>query len=205
MLHLSSERIVYVIGGGPSLDGFDFSKLDGFKIGANRAAIVSKSDVLVSMDCTFEKRCRREIEEFDGEVILIHLRPELVKEKIKKAYYKKGNRSAGLSKDPEVVNGLNSGYAALNVAYQYGAKNIALLGFDMQTEGKKIHFHSEYTWQTGGGNYKSWTRFFDDAKRIFDRQGVTCTNYVGPNGSALTQFPTRPLEELDENYPRREG
>lgn len=195
MLPVPSEGITFVIGGGPSLKGFDFNKLDGYKIGANKAAIEAQCDCLVSMDSAYETRLRSEVEAFPGEVILAHVRPEGVSNRIPGAIYVKSVRNAGLSNDPSVVYGHNSGYAALNVAYLKGAKRIALLGFDMKM-GDTKHFHSGYSWSKGAGNYKSWTRFFDHAAKILSAKGVEVINYIGPEGSALTQFPTRPLEEL---------
>jgi len=195
LLHMSLGRVTYVIGGGPSLKGFDFSKLDGYKIGANKSAIVAKCDCMVSVDKTYAERSFKDIKEFEGEVILGYGRPTHVKNRIPNVTYVKWNRARGLSNDPEVINGLNSGYAALNVAYQKGAKNIALLGFDMKM-GDTKHFHEGYSWDSGSGNYKAWAKLFDDAKTVLDRSGVEVINYVGPQGSALYQFPTRPLEEI---------
>lgn len=192
---MQNQGITYVIGGGPSLKGFDFSKLNGYKIGANKSAILADCDCMVSIDRTYAERSAKEVREFKGEVILGYGRPDLVKGKLPNATYVKWNRDRGLSNNPEVVNGLNSGYAALNVAYLKGAKIIALLGFDMKM-GETKHFHEGYSWDSGSGNYKAWAKLFDDAKIILDRNDVEVINYIGPKGSALYQFPTRPLEEI---------
>lgn len=177
------------------MKGFDFSYLDGYKIGANKSAIVANCDCLVSIDRAYAERSTKEVREFRGEVILGYGRPDLVKGKLPNATYVKWNRAKGLSNNPEVIHGLNSGYAALNVAYLKGAKSIALLGFDMKM-GSTKHFHEGYSWDSGAGNYKAWATLFDDAAKILGAKGIEVFNYVGPEGSALGQFPTRPLEEL---------
>lgn len=196
---MSSKRVAYVIGGGPSLKGFDFSKLAGYKIGANKSALVANCDCLVSMDGQYARECYDELLGYPGEIILGLVRPEYENNKLPNATYVKSIRQRGLSKDPTVLYGLNSGYSAVDVAYKKGFTQINLLGFDMKM-GETKHFHDGYHWANGAGNYSSWVGYFDDIKSVFTKEGITCINYVGPEGSALTQFETRPLSELDEHY-----
>ena len=50
--------------------------------------------------------------------------------------------ATGLSTDPGAIcNGSNSGYAAINLAYLFGARQILLLGYDMQLSPKgQVHW-----------------------------------------------------------------
>ncbi len=50
----------------------------------------------------------------------------------------------GLESDPTGLrNGKNSGYAAINLAVHMGAHRIALVGFDMQSDGEMHHWHGD--------------------------------------------------------------
>jgi hypothetical protein len=48
----------------------------------------------------------------------------------------------GLETDPTGLrHGSNSGYAAINLAFLFGAKRIVLLGYDMRCVGQRSHWH----------------------------------------------------------------
>lgn len=50
----------------------------------------------------------------------------------------------GLESSPTGLrHGSNSGYAAMNLAYLFGAKRVLLLGYDMHTEPRRSHWHDE--------------------------------------------------------------
>jgi len=189
-----SDDVVYVIGGGPSLSGFPFELLDGYSVGANKSAIIANCDALFTMDRNYANRAREEIVQFPGEKILglRHLGGHIL---IEDALYVQNDHRENLSTNPGLVRGLNSGYGALNVAFLKNAKHIRLLGFDMKMD-KQKHFHSGYDWDRNPGNYVSWAKRFAGAKKQLDEAGVEVINYVGPEGSAIKCFPTRPLEEL---------
>lgn len=197
-----SDRPVYVIGAGPSLKGFDFSVLDGYTVGANKSAIVASTDVLVSIDWKFQEKFWKEIMDFPGEKYLTIMAKTKVTY-VPGAVYLQSAREGSLSSNPSITIGLNSGYAALNVAFLKGAKDIRLLGFDMQIDTVK-HFHGGYEWdKSKGASYNSWARRFKFAKTKLQECNVKVTNYVGPKGSGLKPyFESKPLNELDPTYPQ---
>jgi len=182
----------FIIGSGPSLTGFDFSVLpkDVPRIGANKGAWIADCQSLVTLDRHFPRKCRAEIEAFDGEVVIaaIENEPRL----IKKATYVKRERGDGFS-NAGALRGYDSGFAALNLAYQRYNGRFALLGFDFKWDGRKTHFHDGYQNQNSKTPQmlERWALAFDRVAHLVD-----CVNYVGPNGSNVTAFPTRPLEEL---------
>lgn len=196
-----SEGWTYVIGGGPSLEGFDFSKLQGHTVGANKSALVANTDTLITIDWNFAQRFAQEIADFPGDKYVTTMAKSNVTY-IEGAVYLHSAREGSLSTDPGLTVGLNSGYAALNVAFLKGAKKIGLLGFDMQISAKK-HFHGGYEWdKSKGASYNSWARRFKFAKTKLQEHKVELINYVGPRGSGLdTYFPSRPLTDLDPDYP----
>jgi hypothetical protein len=182
----------FVIGSGPSLQGFDFDTLpEAFRVGANKSGWLANCDVLVTLDRYFPSRLKDEILKFDGEVVIAR-RPdeEMV---IPDATYVMRERGDGFSEDIGALRGYDSGFASLNYAYLLGYRNIGLLGFDFKWVDNKSHFHDGYRSQNKNTHHMlgRWAKAFD---RVADK--VCCTNYVGPSGSNVTAFPTRPLEDL---------
>lgn len=181
----------FVIASGPSLTGFDFSQLpDVHRIGANKSGWLADCQSLVTLDRHFPRKCRAEIEGFEGEVI-IAVSPEQPR-LIENATYVKRERGEGFG-NAGALRGYDSGFAALNYAWQQGYKSIGLLGFDFKWDGPKSHFHEGYQDQ----NRKTpmmlerWALAFNKIAHMID-----AINYVGPKGSNVTAFQTRPLEEL---------
>lgn len=181
----------FVIGSGPSLTGFDFTKLPpAVRIGANKGAWIADCDTLVTLDRHFPRKCQAEIEAFQGEKIIAALPEEMFLDGVT---YVKRERGDGFSESPFALRGYDSGFAALNLAYQRGYKRIALLGFDFKWDGRKSHFHDGYASQNSKTPMmlERWALAFN---RVANK--VNCINYVGPLGSNVTAFPTRPLEDL---------
>jgi hypothetical protein len=186
-------NVCYVIGGGPSLKGFDFGRLpQGYRIGANKSAWLANADCFITVDKNFHKKFRKEIGDFNG-AKYASLNED---EPIEGVTYLTHERSNGLSTDPTRITGSNSGYAALNLAYQKGYGEIALLGFDFKWTDNQSHFHDGYIGQSKNTNrfLATWARAFDTIPPMLG--DVKVINFVGPQGSNITAFPTRPLEDL---------
>lgn len=196
-----SGKEAFVIGGGPSLSGFDFSVLpkDQVTIGANKSAFVANTDVLCSVDKLFSENCKGDIRFFKGLAVLGSTRTSL-QVVIEEATYLKVDRKRTISRDRERICGLNSGFASMNLASLGNCKKIHLLGIDMKMDDVK-HFHGGYHWSNGTGDYKGWSRYFDKAAKEYEKDGVEVIQYVGPIGTGLDCFPQKPLTELDPNYP----
>lgn len=190
---MTTNHDCFVIGSGPSLTGFDFDKLpDGvFRIGANKSGWIANCDVLVTLDRYFPTRCQAELQAFQN-TIFIARRPEEEKV-IERATYVMRERGEGFSDNIDALRGYDSGFASLNLAYLMGFKSIALLGFDFKWVDNQSHFHEGYSIQNKHTHHMlgRWAKAFDKVKHK-----VNCTNYVGPHGSNVTAFPTRPLEDL---------
>lgn len=94
-------------------------------------------------------------------------------------------RNTGLNFRKGVINqGDNSGYQAIGLAYQAGAKKINLFGYDM----KGGHWHPPHPGSMNKVNqYPSWIGWFNKLAVDLRSVGVKVTNYT-PN-SALRVFP----------------
>lgn len=101
--------------------------------------------------------------------------------------------------------GGNSGFQALNLAVQFGANDIALIGFDMRVD-RGIHWHGRHA---GGKNptdrnIEVWRAHLDNASASLEQHGVSVVNCSAV--SALTQYKKVELEAwlarpIPENQP----
>jgi hypothetical protein len=145
---LWAGRRAFVVGGGPSLRGFDFKKLRGERIIAvNRAfEFLPFAEIMFSMDHRFYKHfCLPSpaFRSFPGRKIWVDTAglPFYGVETL--GYHEVGGMSWDLKQG--LSTGGNSGHAALNLALLMGADPIYLLGFDFAEEPGRTHFHSGYS------------------------------------------------------------
>lgn len=103
------------------------------------------------------------------------------------------DHKGGLSLDPTVIRGRNSGHMALNVATLMGAKKVVLIGFDLHTRGP-THFHALHQKPANIEAFKTWLGDFDLAKPILEKAGIEVLN--ANKQSALKAFPFCELEEF---------
>jgi hypothetical protein len=83
--------------------------------------------------------------------------------------------------------GNNSGFAAVNLAIQFGAKDILLVGFDMQRTRGQEHFFGDHPAPLhNGSDFLPFIRAFTNASRAMP-EGVSIINCTP--GSALRCFP----------------
>jgi hypothetical protein len=178
-------RRCFIIGGGPSLKGFNFDKLqDELTIGIN--AVYQKFDpiILFGMDKRFfewaeckgikyygknEKEKNEFLERYNNlTAIKLHLNVE--KADFENVYKIDcmGNLGLSASLSNGLCHGENSGYAALNLAYILGCNPIYLLGFDMDGD-KKYHWHDGHPGQAGTGDMSTFpiafNQFADEIKK----------------------------------------
>jgi hypothetical protein len=139
---LFKNETVFIVGGGPSLKDFNWDLLKGkHVIAINKAIYVyPNADIIYWTDSRFYKWYKNDIDALSGVKYTIQPSPNQENVKI----LRRGNRH-GLEINPSLLaHGDNSGYAAINLAYHLGAKNIVLLGYDMGNENGKGHFHDGY-------------------------------------------------------------
>jgi len=181
----NESQIIYVVGGGPSLKGFDWERLrDKYVIVVCRAyQKVPWAKILYFTDKRF-----------------FEWYPDLIS-------FKGIKVSGGKTEHPDIINyrftgadgielikgrlrhGNNSGYAAINLAIQCGAKTIILLGFDMGGG----HWHQEHPIPTRPHVYNKMIPHFDSLAEQAKKLGVTILN-ASPE-SRLEAFPKITLEQ----------
>ena len=101
----------------------------------------------------------------------------------------------GLCIEPDGVRtGSNSGYQALNLAVNMGAKRILLLGFDMRVIGGQANWHRNHKLKMPPAIFQRMVGYWRTTVEPLKRLGVEVVNCT--SGSALDFFPYRPIEEL---------
>ena len=156
------KKDCYIIGGGPSLQGFDFSKLNGKDtIVVNKAVLnYPQAKYFITMDFTFLDKVSFSsqpclgtkifianftfdyIKEENGQIV--DTRFGLVYELEKFDMIIKSREKMYFGENFfEFANGQNSAFCALQLAIILGYENIYLLGVDLTCE-NKTHFHGGY-------------------------------------------------------------
>ena len=179
-----SDEPCYIIGGGASLDGFNWDLLNGRNvIGCNAAFYLGVRIVPVTVfgDGLFLKQHREGLDEYARNGGLVVTNSNLISRFNPPAYLKQMKKSVkGLITDGLGWNG-NTGASAINLALLFGADPIYLLGYDMQlsSDGRK-NFHNVYN---DNPNEKSYDRFL---------RGMSCV------AKDLKKFPDQHIINLED-------
>ena len=205
----AGER-AFILGGGPSLKGFDAEVLRGHGrvVGINEAGLTLAPwcDVLhwcdgrwlewnvdrVGLHCGSYKICRHSR---DGRTPNC---PPDVSERIPSVLdafevrhiEKFGN--VPLSQDPTKTSGVCAGGSAINLAFLFGAVSIVLLGFDMQPTGQ---WHEQHRVPSKPFHYQQHkVPAIERMARPLRSLGIEVLNATP--GSALECFPIVKLEDI---------
>ncbi len=138
----------YVIGGGPSLRGFEWEALKGRNvIGCNAAYLLGAQVVpwLIFGDASFLHQHKEPLKQYvaDGGTVVTNC-SRVRKPPLPSWVHNLKKEIHGLSKDGLGWNG-NTGASAINLALLFGANPVYLLGFDMQlSPDGKGNYHNAY-------------------------------------------------------------
>lgn len=88
------------------------------------------------------------------------------------------DRDAPGIKETGLAWGMNSGGAALNLAYLMGAKRIIMLGYDQQWKGDKARWHGAHPQglQNQRPGFHRWAKWFAQASIDLESRGVQVFN-----------------------------
>jgi len=191
-----TNNTIYVVGGGPSLIGFDWGLLKNKKvIAVNRAfEKLPNAYFIYFSDIRFWGWFGEAMTEHKAHIITtakLNPRPKGV------IFYKRSSlRKKALDNTPGYLKlGNNSGYAAINLAVQFGATKIALLGFDMCNTNSKTHWHNGYIVKNSDDVYeKSMLKYYAPLATELSELGIDVTNYGST--SKLDVFTKKSLESV---------
>ncbi len=202
-----SDRAVFLVGGGPSLAGFDFSRLAdfGYILGINQSMLDAPCQAGVSLDHLFVTYRRAELCEFAKSTPLYLALGDIwwrAAAPIPGAIYLRDSDipapavAPGLSRKPDAVyRGATSGYVALGLATLKRAKRIVLLGYDYAVNASKHHYHDAYFWHQAANDQSidKWAQQFKSAAAACAEIGIEVIN-ASPL-SAIDAFPKMSIED----------
>jgi hypothetical protein len=159
---------VFIVGGGSSLTGFDFSKLKGHHtIVVNKSIFdVPQANYFITIDYTFLRKI--DLVKFNqidtAKVFVINFANNYIKEVSGRIIDTRWNLPYDLKPFDVIIksrsingfgntfgdfrNGCNSGFCALQLAILLRYTKINLLGFDLTINQEKIHYHTGYSGTT---------------------------------------------------------
>lgn len=194
----------FIIGGGPSLDGFDFEALrgQGRVITINLSFLKTPfADILYFMDNRFYRllyngkfgsEALKKWQEFQGYRVFLNI----MGRKYEDVYSVRSLGRIGLSNSLQsgIYHGNNSGVGAVGLAVCLKANPIYLLGIDCKFINKKTHHHSGYGFPMGEGIVKSFIADFERMNRFIKRTHFKVIN-LNPQ-SGLRCFPFSIVSEV---------
>lgn len=195
-----SSKPVFIIGGGPSLKGFNFERLRGrgYVLAINKAVFEpgcrDVADGVCSMDARFALEWEKDLIEFEGDIFFAMRKTNSLWGRIPRATYLE-TIDEGLALDPTRLRGRgNSGMTALNVCLLKKARVVYLLGYDMNTD-TVGHWHGGYGQEDKrAGYYHKWGNQFNEFQPILRRHKCTVVN-LNPE-SAVNCFMKMPLDDV---------
>tara|TARA_R110001599_G_scaffold236496_1_gene435732 strand:- start:1176 stop:2693 length:1518 start_codon:yes stop_codon:yes gene_type:complete len=162
----NDSEICFVVGGGPSLNGFDFTQLNGFDtIAVNKSVeYIPNPTYFITTDYSYFVKASLPIERikqkskntyfvanmthdymsFQNGRIVDTRRNFIYNDLYQYTGVIESNNVDGFGSSlAEFSNGGNSGHCGIQLALLLGYKKIYLLGFDLNSEGQ-THFHQSY-------------------------------------------------------------
>lgn len=191
-----ASKICHIVGGGPSLAGFDWQSLNGeFVIAINDAyKVLPLAPVVMFSVAAWVEKNLRGVVEHSG----IKLGCSTVPSYFPGVLDLTVTNAAGLEMRRGKVAGLTTGQMALNFAAQIGFREIWLYGFDMHAAGPRSHWHDDAVFRSTPLEYVEFARAIDRLEPELTRIGARVWN-LSPD-SALRAFPkikVRPLTKPD--------
>lgn len=200
------DKTAYIVGGGPSLEHFNWKLLDDgtrFVVGINTAYQVLKNAQVIYFtdDDWYNLHKKQGFLDHPAVKIKGSLNPNrLANDKAIKQMHLQGDR--GLDMTPNRLrHGRNSPYAAINMLVQWGFKKIYLMGLDMQhgrkdpksKSKKKTHWHGGHRRIDNENGYKTFMRNYQELPKLVEPHKVEIINLNFR--SKLKCFPTETYEE----------
>jgi hypothetical protein len=179
---------VILVGGGPSLRGFDFNRFyqpGNIVVGINQSMFdLPRCDAGVSMDYRFVERNHDRLAAFARRAeLFLAIGDRYFESQAQVAnaiYLRNGDIAEGLSFDPAIVHrGGTSGFTALNVAALKRPPCVILCGYDYGTAGTdRHHYHDAYRdfHDANAQSWRLWAQHYRAAAACCRRAGITVIN-----------------------------
>ena len=173
--------IVTALAGGWSASQVDLAKLPGTVIAVNDAAYYApRWDICVSMDRMWTENRWRLIEHSTSKLFWLRrctMKNVSAEHLPHVSLFENDHTATVMSDEPGRLNGTNSGFCALNLAFHLKPRRLILVGFDMALGPKgERHWFPDYPWKNGGGSRQSklneWAQQLTNVAEQFDSAGI---------------------------------
>lgn len=201
-----SGEDVFIIGGGRSLERFDFRQLILHRtIGCNQAFLLGSAvcDICVFGDDKFFGAFEKELTSFKGHLVTNH--PEVIGPE-RLIHYRRVECEGLINEDGALAWNGNTGCLAVNLALALGARRVFLLGFDMRiSDPIRNHWHDRAIETPTSAHYERFKNQF---------AAVAATRYLYPEAkifnvhdhtSDLACFPNLTFATLGFKGPNNRG
>ena len=203
VLGIWKGETVFIIGGGPSLIGFDYSPIHNRKvIGVNNAYRLGDwVDICWFGDLKWLHWHQKELRSsYKGIIAHCNTRSDLRRKKWMVPFHRGKPLGIDINQKSVAWNRC-SGLSAINLAYHMGASTVFLLGFDMKHDNKQKNWHKDHkedqSLKLADRRYAHFLVapqiIWKDAQRL----GLNIIN--GNPDSAIEQFPKMTLTEFLDN------
>jgi len=203
-MDISGFSECFIVAGGPSLKGFDWSLLDGkFVIAINRSyEVLPNAQIVYFTDDDWWKTHKERLLKHSGKLIKGCLPNKQIKHPQVTEYVLSGPHHLDMAKG-NLRHGHNSTYAAVNLAVQLGFKKIYLLGVDMKwgtkSDKSTSHWHDGHRRLDPESVYKKMMECFKTMVEPLKKEKVEVIN-LNPQ-SNLEVFPkVSPSEIFGDKY-----
>jgi hypothetical protein len=155
-----NRKTVTIVGGGPSLNGFDFGRLQGIVIGTNHSPKYHRADMIIAIDARFHEREKDFLDSLD---CLKCTYVQTTRQDFAMAVLNPDYDNYLTDLDWHVLKANMSGYFAIAVALHLGAKKVILLGYDGgYTVGEQTPNFHPYHYEGPGMNfYTPMNQYYD--------------------------------------------
>ncbi|MCA1452841.1 hypothetical protein I6F35_06350 [Bradyrhizobium sp. BRP22] len=202
------DRPVAVVGGGPSLRGFDFEQLRGAHVLAVKGSIfdIPWADAGFGLDMPRYKEWRDKLANVQSRVYWAVPEDQLNKTgppPSKNVTFLKRLDGENLSDDPgEIYGGGTSGFGAIQICIHKRAKQIVLFGFDydgafdVANMGGSFRFNDRHYLKRrtqNAANWEAWATHFNVYVPYFTQHGIHVVNACP--ASAIRCFQKVTLED----------
>jgi hypothetical protein len=184
----------YIIGGGPSLEGFEFDLLRRrHTIGCNVAFRLGPDicDVCVFGDKVFYYKFYDDLAKFGGPIVTNLM--DLFREEGPPWLHKMRRKTRGLGTGNVLAWNSNTGALAINLALSLGATTIYLLGFDMRLQEGRSNWHTEGLTKPSADVYDRFRKGFDFLAAAMAEMYPECKVINLTEDSDLNAFPKESL------------
>lgn len=191
---------VAIVAGGPSVSRADVEMLkDRIHVIAIKTAVdlCPWADVVYGCDAPWWID-RKGLPKFRGPKLVHGIQAKHLSDDMRFVKIEIGSDRMLVDQPLHIGNGGNSAFQALNLAVQFGAKDIVMLGVDCRADPNKLHWYGRNKWLNANNplqsNFDRWKKGFDAAKYDLDRLGVTVVNTS--NKSDLNSFRKAGLADI---------